>query len=163
MNRARWMKTVAFVLGVLWLLSGVAWADPVGKANVPQILDFGSNRQDPNLVNTESRTFLTNDIFVTFATYYDPNPACATAQPALVQVLFFNLEGQLILTCTANSQPVCLTQSGGVPGSKYRDIVGFVNAGALPAGAYDPYVLVRDCTNVNIFVLKGHTIRVLTP
>ncbi len=167
MKRTPWTTTVVILLGTLWLLSGIAWADPIGPANVPQILDFLSFRQapEPNLPMTESRTFLTSEIFATFATYYDPNPACVGAPPALVQVLFFNLEGQLILTCTANSLPTCVTQSsqGGGAGSKYRDIAGFVNAGALPAGAYDPYVLVRECTNVNIFVLKGHTIRVLNP
>ncbi len=162
MTRTVWMKIVAFVLGALWLLSGVAWADPIGPANVPQILDFISLRNDP--VEAASRTFLTTEIFATLATYYDPNPTCVGVPPALIQVLFFNLEGQLILTCTTTSL-TCGAASGqiGGTGSKYRSIAGVLQAGALPAGAYDPYVLVRDCTNVNIFVLKGHTIRVLTP
>ena len=158
MNRTPWMKTVVFVLAALWMLSGVAWADPVGPANVPQLLNpfsFGEGGQ--------SRAFLTTEQFVIFATYYDPNAACAGVPPVLLQMLLFNLEGQLIFTCTTGSPTCNVGSSQLADGPKYRQITGVFFPGVVAAGAYDPYFLVRDCTNVNIVVLKAPTIRVLTP
>jgi len=57
-NRTPWMTTVAFVLGALWLLTGVAWAQPSGPANVPQILNV---RTFKGVGGDEQRTFLTTD------------------------------------------------------------------------------------------------------
>lgn len=154
MTRALWMRTIAFLLGTVWLLSGIAWADPT----TPQLMNFLSTGD-----TGESRTFTTGEIFATFATYFDPNPACIGVAPPLLQMLFFNLEGQLIFTCTTDT-PTCGLDSFELDTeSKYRLIFGEISAGALPAGAYDPYVLVRDCTNVNVFLLRGQTIRLVTP
>ena len=153
-RRAPWMKTIVFLLGALWLLSGIAWADPT----TPQLMNFLSFGD-----TWESRTFTTGEPFAMLATYFDPNTACVGVPPVLLQMLFFNLEGQLIFTCTTDT-PTC--ELGSIQfdeGSKYRPIFGTFEPGALLPGAYDPYVLVRDCTNVNIFVLKGQTIRVIAP
>jgi hypothetical protein len=148
------MKTIVFLLGALWLLSGIAWADPT----TPQIMNFLSTGE-----TGESRTFTTGETFVMFATYFDPNLACVGVPPVLLQMLFFNLEGQLLFTCTTDT-PTCELDSIEFDvGSKYHTIFGIFTADALAPGAYDPYVLVRDCTNVNIFVLRGQTIRLITP
>jgi hypothetical protein len=148
------MKTIVFLLGALWLLSGIAWADPT----TPQIMNFLSTGD-----TGESRTFTTGETFAMFATYFDSNPACVEVPPVLLQMLFFNLEGQLLFTCTTDT-PTCELDSIEFDvGSKYHTIFGIFEPGALAPGAYDPYVLVRDCTNVNIFVLRGQTIRLITP
>ena len=149
MNRTLWMKTVAFVLGALWLLTGVAWAQPSGPANVPQILNVRTLKGEGG---DEQRTFLTTD-FITFeATYYDPNPVCVEVSPVLRQLLLFNLEGQLLFTFDGGSQ-----DSG--PG--YRLLFSDEIPGDIPAGNYQYIFLVRDCTDVNIFVSGFQTIRVL--
>jgi len=154
MTRAPWMKTIAFLLGALWLLSGIAWAEPT----TPQIMNFLSTGD-----TGESRTFTTGETVVMFATYFDSNPACVEVPPVLLQMLFFNLEGQLLFTCTTDTPTCELDSFEPDVGSKYRQIFGIFEPGALAPGAYDPYVLVRDCTNVNIFVLRGPTIRVIAP
>jgi len=148
---APWMKTIVFLLGALLLLSGIAWAEPT----TPQIMNFLSTGD-----TGESRTFTTGE---TFATYFDSNLDCVGVPPVLLQMLFFNLEGQLLFTCTTDT-PTCELDSFEFDlESRYRQIFGLFAPGALAAGAYDPNVLVRDRTNVNIFVLKGQTIRVIAP
>jgi len=96
-RRAPWMKTIVFLLGALWLLSGIAWADPT----TPQIMNFLSTGDAG-----ESRTFTTGETFAMFATYFDSNLACVGVPPVLLQMLFFNLEGQLLFTCTTDT-PTC--------------------------------------------------------
>ena len=151
MNRTLWMTTVAFVLGALWLLTGVAWAQPSGAANVPQILNV---RTFKGVGGDEQRTFLTTD-FITFeATYYDPNPDCVGESPVLLQLLLFNLEGQLLFTFGAGSENL---------GSGYRLLFLDLFPLEIPAGNYQHLFLVRDCTDVNIFVSGFQTIRVLAP
>jgi hypothetical protein len=49
------------------------------------------------------------------------------------------------------------------PGSKYRLLSANLAPGDLAAGAYTLIFLVRDCTNVNIFVSGAYAIRVVTP
>ena len=154
MTRAPLMKTIAFLLGALWLLSGIAWADPT----TPQIMNFISTGD-----SGESRTFTTGENIAMIATYFDPNLACVSVPPVLLQMLFFNLEGQLLFTCTTDTPTCELASFEFEAGSKYRGIVGIFAPGALAPGAYDPYVLVRDCLSVNIFVLKGQTIRIVAP
>jgi hypothetical protein len=148
------MKTIVFLLGALWLLSGIAWAEPT----TPQIMNFLSTGDAG-----ESRTFTTGETFAVFATYFDSNLACVGVPPVLLQMLFFNLEGQLLFTCTTDTPTCELDSFDPDVGSKYRQIFGIFEPGALQPGSYDPYVLVRDCANVNIFVLKGHTIRIIAP
>jgi len=149
MNRTLWMKTVAFVLGALWLLTGVAWAQPSGPANVPQILNVRTLKGEGG---DEQRTFLTTD-FITFeATYYDPNPDCVGELPVLLQLVLVNLEGQLLFTFDGGSQDL---------GLGYRLLFTDLGPGGLPAGNYQHLFLVRDCTDVNIFVSGFQTIRVL--
>ena len=154
MNRAPWMKTVAIVLVALWLLTGVAWADPSGAANVPQILNVVTGKSAS--LDQQTRTFLTTDPIVAAATYYDPNAGCAGVAPVLIQLLFFNLEGQLLASREdAISTPIAE--------SKYRLLSATLAPGDLVPGAYTLIFLVRDCTNVNIFVSGAYAIRVVTP
>jgi len=152
MNRTLWMTTVAFVLGALWLLTGVAWAQPSGPANVPQILNVRTFKGFPD--GDEQRTFLTTDDITFEATYYDPNPACVGELPVLPQLLLFNLEGQLLPSFEAGSQD---------SGLGYRLLFTDLFPGDLPAGNYQHMFLVRDCTGVNNFVSGFQTIRVLAP
>ena len=155
MNRAPWMNIVAIVLVALWLLTGVAWADPSGAANVPQILNVVTGKSAS--LDQQTRTFLTTDPIVAAATYYDPNAACAEVAPVLLQLLFFNLDGQLLVTREdVTSAPIA-------PGSKYRLLAANLAPGDLAPGAYTLIFLVRDCTNVNIFVSGAYAIRVVTP
>jgi hypothetical protein len=155
MNRAPWMNTVAIVLVALWLLTGVAWADPSGAANVPQVLNVVTGKSAS--LDQQTRTFLTTDPIVAAATYYDPNAACAGVAPVLIQILFFNLEGQLLASREdAISTPVPI-------GPKYRILSINLAPGALAANAYNMVWLVKDCTNVNIFVSGFYPIRVLVP
>jgi len=149
MNRTLWMTTVAFVLGALWLRTGVAWAQPSGPANVPQILNV---RTLKGVGGDEQRTFLTTDPITFEATYYDPNPACVEAAPVLLQLLLFNVEGQILFTFDAGSE---------ISGSGYHLLFDDQNSGDIPAGNYQHIFLVRDCTDVNIFVSGFQTIRVL--
>jgi len=149
MKRTLWMTTVAFVLGALWLQTGVAWAQPSGAANVPQILNV---RTFKGVGGDEQRTFLTTDSITFEATYYDPNPDCVGESPVLLQLLLFNLEGQLLFTFGAGSENL---------GSGYRLLFDDQLPGDIPAGNYQHVFLVRDCTDVNIFVSGFQSIRVL--
>jgi hypothetical protein len=122
-------------------------------ANVPQILNVVTLQ---GIGGSEQRTFLTTD-FITFeATYVDPNPACAGVPPVLGQLLLFTPEGQLLFTFQAGSEAFS-------EGSKSRLLFLDLLPGDLPAGDYQCVFLVRDCTNVNIFVSGFHPIRVLPP
>jgi hypothetical protein len=160
------MKTVACTLGALGLLTGVAWADPVGSADVRQILNMGTFLGPTVASTTQQRTFLTTDPIVAGATYYDSNGACAGVQPTKLQFFAFNLEGQLVLgrdrdtTTGVNSGPPA-------PGSKYQLLRADLDAGALPAGAYNVVFRVWDCTSTDIpaFILVSgfYSIRVLAP
>ena len=122
-------------------------------ASVPQILNVVTLQ---GVGGSEQRTFLTAD-FITFeATYIDPNPACAGVSPVLGQLLLFNPEGQLHFTFAAGSAAFS-------EGSKSRLLFTDLLPGTLPAGDYQYVFLVRDCTNVNIFVSGFQSIRVLPP
>jgi hypothetical protein len=155
------MTTVAFVLGALVLLTGVAWADPSGAANVPQILNVLTFQGTP-VATTQQRTFLTTDPITAVATYYDPNGACAGIAPAVLELLFFNLEGQVIKALDRDvTGGVASTQLA--QGSKYQVLSATLAPGALGAGAYNLLFLVRDCppAGVNIFVSGFYSIRVI--
>ncbi len=127
---------------------------PTGSANVPQILNVITMQ---GMGGSEQQTFLTTDPITAGATYYDPNPTCAGVAPVVRQLLFFNLEGQLLLS----REDVTNTQIA--PGSKYQALALTLAPGALQPGAYNLIFLVRDCTSVNIFVSGFYPIRVLTP
>jgi hypothetical protein len=143
------MTTVAFVLGALWLVTGVAWAQPSGAANVPQILNVRTLKGEGG---DEQRTFLTTDLITFEATYYDANPVCDEAAPVLRQLLLFNIEGQLLFTFDAGSINL---ESG------YRLLFSDQFPGDIPAGNYQHIFLVRDCTDVNNYETGFQTIRVL--
>ncbi len=155
MKRTPWTATVVILLGTLWLLSGIAWADPTGPANVIQINSVVTFN---GATGYFQRTFSTTDPFGVEAVYYDPNPACAGVALPLVQVLFFNLEGQLLFTSIG---------AGNIPlagaSSRYRLLFFNLLPGALPAGNYQVVFLAKDCPNVNILISGLYLIRVLAP
>ena len=121
---------------------------------VPQVLNvtMGTGSE-----GDEQKTFLTTDPITVGATYYDPNPTCVGVEPVVRQLLFFNLEEQLILT----REDVSSSQLAS--GSKYQVLSLSLAPGALPAGAYNLIFLVRDCTNVSSFVSGFYPIVVFTP
>jgi hypothetical protein len=128
---------------------GVGPSEPT----VPQLL----NLKTFDGSGSEQQTFLPTDPIHAEATYFDPNAACAGVAPVLLQLLFFNLDGQLLVTREdVTSAPIA-------PGSKYRLLSANLAPGDLVPGAYTLIFLVRDCTNVNIFVSGAYTIRVVTP
>ncbi len=163
MNRARWTKTVVFVLAILLVLPGGVWADPTGASNVLQILNFRAFKgfTDPNH-GPEQRTFLTTDPITLEATYYDPSDACAGTELPFVQVLFFNLEGQLILSFFGGDGT---TQEPDITGesNKFRLLFLDLFPGQVPAGNYQVTFLAKDCPNVNFIISGLHAIRVLAP
>jgi len=128
---------------------GVGPSEPT----VPQLL----NLKTFDGADSEQQTFLPTDPLHVAATYYDPNPVCAGVAPVLLQLLAFNLEGQLLVTREdVTSAPIA-------PGSKYRLLSANLAPGDLVPGAYTLIFLVRDCTNVNIFVSGFYPILVFTP
>jgi hypothetical protein len=128
---------------------GVGPSEPT----VPQVL----NLKTFDGSGSEQQTFLPTDSIHVEATYFDPNAACAGVAPVLLQLLFFNLDGQLLVTREdVTSAPIA-------PGSKYRLLSANLAPGDLVPGAYTLIFLVRDCTNVNIFVSGAYAIRVVTP
>jgi len=127
---------------------GVGPSEPT----VPQVL----NLKTLDGSGSEQQTFLPTDPIHVEATYFDPNLACAGVPPVLLQLLLFNPEGHLLYTFAAGSETLSA-------GSKSRLLFSDLLPGALPAGTYQHVFLVRDCTNVNIFVSGFQAIRVLTP
>ena len=155
MKRAPWTKTVVTLLGILWLLSGVAWADPTGPADVIQILNV---RTFQGFGGSEQKTFNRTDLFTIEAAYYDPRAACDGIVPGLVQVHFFNLEGQLLRTFDGGDEPLDDGAS-----TKYRLLFLDLSPGDLPAGSFQVVFLATDCQNVNILISGLNLIRVLGP
>jgi len=168
MHRAFWirMKTVAFTLGALGLLTGVAWADPSGEANIRQILNGGTFLGPTLTPTTQQRTFLTTDAIGAIATYYEPADACAAADPTTVKFFVLNLEGQVVLGKNRDT-------TGGVTNtrigtSKYQALIANLDAGELPAGSYNLVFRVTDCTStaeIPVFIMVSgfYSIRVLAP
>jgi len=123
------------------------------EPTVPQLL----NLKTFDGSGSEQQTFLPTDPIHAEATYFDPNAACAGVAPVLLQLLVFNLDGQLLVTREdVTSAPIA-------PGSKYRLLSANLAPGDLVPGAYTLVFLVRDCTNVNIFVSGFYPILVFTP
>jgi hypothetical protein len=165
MKRTLWMTTVAFVLAALWLRTGVAWAQPTGAANVLQILNVRTLAGD---LGDEQRTFNTTNFITIEATLYDPNIACVGALPALLQLLLFNLEGQLLVTFFEAAPGVNIGSFSGAAfnppmSTRYRLLFVDLDPGVLAAGNYKFVWLVKDCTGVNFIVSDFHVIRVLAP
>jgi hypothetical protein len=140
-------------------------ARPQGAACDIGAVEVAAEPPVPQLLNlktfdgsgSEQQTFLPTDPIHAEATYFDPNAACAGVAPVLLQLLFFNLDGQLLVTREdVTSAPIA-------PGSKYRLLSATLAPGDLVPGAYTLIFLVRDCTNVNIFVSGFYPILVFTP
>ena len=159
MRRAWRVKQLGFsfvVAFVVAMLAGVAWADPVGTANVPQILNAKTVRSTGL---SEQRTFRTTDgnIFFT-ATYYDNNNACAGVAPVLLKFFAFNSEGVLVRESD-------LTGEGPGAGSHYTGINVGIDASTFAGpGTYSYSYLIRDCTNtISLVLTPFETFRLVAP
>jgi len=145
MKRTWWMTQVGVSLVSVAMLAGVVWADPVGTANVVQILNARTIRSSGA---SEQRTFRTTDGNINFtATYYDDNDACAGLDPALIVHYVFNSEGLLVRESN-------LTGEGPSLGSHYTNVNVGEDAGTFAGpGTYSYTYLIRDCTNTKAIVL----------
>ena len=155
MKCALWMKQVGVCLMAVAMTAGVAWADPTGAANVPQILNGVTLK---GAGGSEQRTFLTTDLISFEATYYDPEAACAGVAPMYVQWFLFNLVGKFIAgPVPAGSEPFA-------PGSKYQLLFLDLAPNSLAPDSYKFTFLVRSCDDVISVVLPEFlTIRVVAP
>ena len=155
MKRALWMKQVGVCLMAVAMTAGIAWADPTGAANVPQILNGVTLKGEGG---SEQRTFLTTDLISFEATYYDPADACAGVAPVFVQWFLFNLEGKSV------GGPPSAGSAPSAPGSKYRLLFLDLAPNSLAPDSYKFTFLVRSCNDVISVVLPEFlTIRVFTP
>ena len=149
MKRTWWMTQAGcgiVVVVAVAVLAGVAWADPVGTANVVQILNAQTVR---SVGASEQRTFRTTDGNIIFtATYYDDNNACVDVAPALNVLFVFNSEGLLV-------REINLTAIDFTPlGSHYANLNAGVDASTFAGpGTYSYSWLLRDCTNTKAIVL----------
>jgi len=145
---------ICVTLIAVLLLTGSAWADPTGSADLHQIMAGSTERQFPLSLQ---RTFLTFEAIVLEATYYDPSAFCVGPNPRFAQLFVFNPEGLLISVFTPSVTSSTL-------GFRYRVLtVGFL-ASLLGPGTYKFTFLVRDCTDTKSVVLPEFlTFRVLNP
>ncbi len=156
MKRTVWMKLVGFCLVVVTMLAGVAYADPIGPANVPQIL-LGSSFSGTGSLQL---TFLTTDTIAFTADYYDPNPVCAGVAPLVAQFFVFDLEGVVLVGLNAGTGPV----TGTAISSKYRALGVALPPGFFPPGSYRFIFLVRSCDNaISVALPEFVTFRVFSP
>jgi hypothetical protein len=159
MKRTWWMTQAGcgiVVVVAVAMLTGVAWADPVGTANVPQILNARTVR---SAGLSEQRTFRTTDGNIIFtATYYDSNPTCVGVAPLHLEFFAFNSEGVLVRQSD-------LTGQGPGPGSHYTNVNVGIDAGTFAGpGTYSYSYLTRDCTNAISLVLTPFaTFRLVAP
>ena len=155
MKRALWMKQIGVCLMAVAMTAGVAWADPTGAANIPQILNGVTLKGEGG---SEQRTFLTTDLISFEATYYDPAPACAGGVPVFVRWFLFNLEGEFIAgDAPAGSDPLA-------PGSKYRLLFLDLGPNSLAPDSYKFTFLVRSCNDaISVVLPEFLTIRVFAP
>lgn len=156
MKRTVWLKQACICLMIVALAAGKAYADPIGNANVPQIL-LGLTA-NPSPISFQL-TFLTTEPITFDATYYDPNPGCAGVPPVFAQLYVFNLEGLFITEVSAANGPLSAPFS-----SKYRELFATLSPGALGAGSYKFTFLVGSCNNAFSVVLPELlTFRVINP
>ncbi len=156
MKRGWWMKCIGFCLVAMMMLAGVAWADPVGTANVPQVLNARTVRSTNS---SQQRTFRTTDGNILFtATYYDDQDACVGVAPVLIQFFAFNSEGVLV-------RQADLTGEGPALGSHNTFLnVGLDASTFAGPGTYSYSYLIRDCTNTRSLVLTPfETFRLVAP
>jgi len=157
MKHTWWMTQAGcgiVVVVAVAMLAGVAWADPVGTADVPQILDAET------FAGTSSqRTFRTTDGNINFnATYYDNNAACSGEAPTFTQIFVFNLEGLFINQFTAGATGIASQ------GPKYQLLNIGIDASIFGAGSFKFTFLVRDCTDTKSVILPELvTFRVVAP
>ncbi len=155
MKRALWMKQLGVCLMAVAMTAGVAWADPTGNANVPQILNGVTLK---GVGGSEQRTFLTTDPVTFEATYYDPAVACAGFEPVFVLWFLFNLEGKFI------DGQVPAGNEAFSPGSKYRLLFLDLAPNSLAPDSYRFTFLVRSCNDtISVVLPEFLTIRVFAP
>ncbi len=136
-----WITRMALCFAIVAILAGVAWADPIGTANRPQIMNGFTHAGAPSV--SIQRTFRTIDSIAFEATYYDSNAACSGAAPTSIALLILDLEGRLLVSSPALSFP-------SPQGPKYRVLFNsFLSVAAIPLapGAYRWTYLLRDCVN----------------
>ena len=146
MKRASWMTQAGrgiVVAVAVAILAGVAWADPTGNANVPQIQFFANSNVAGGFTQ---RTFLTTDPIRIRAIYYDPLLACDGVAPTFVQLFVFTAEGRFLGQFDGTSSAFSASNS------KSRELQISLAAGTLPAGTFKFTFLVRDCTNTKSVV-----------
>ena len=145
---------ICVTLIAVFLLSGSAWADPTGLADLPQIMAGLPGRQFPPSVQ---RTFLTFETIALEATYYDPSASCTGLNPRLAQMFVFNPEGVLRaqFSVSVTASPL---------GFKYKLLTIQFAAGLLGPGTYKYTYLLRDCTdNISVVLPEFLSFRVLIP
>jgi hypothetical protein len=159
MKRNAWLRQAGFsavVVAAVAMLTGVAWADPVGTASVFQFVTAKVFPAD----ETAQQTYRTTDEIGFRADYFDPNLVCAGVAPVLAQLFIFTAEGLFV-------KQVSMSNGPGFFGAKYRGVFdSFATAGSIPLtpGSYTATILVRDCTNMNSIVLTPFlSFRVVAP
>ena len=155
MTRSPGLKRLAVVLGALWMLNGIAWAQPTDPANLPQILNV---RTYQGIGGKEQRTFLPTGPISFEASYYDPSAACAGVAPVFVQWFLFNLEGKFLAGEEfAGSDPF-------TPTSKYRLLFLDLVPNSLAPDSYRFTFLVRSCNDsISVVLPEFLMIRVVAP
>ena len=155
MKRTLWMKQFGVYLMAVAMTAGVAWADPTGAANVPQILNGVTLK---GVGGSEQRTFLSTDPISFEATYYDPLSGCAGVEPEFVQGFLFNQEGEVL------SSAIAADSDAFSSGSKYRQLFLDLAPNQLPPNSYRFSFLVRSCDDaISVLLPEFLAIRVVAP
>jgi hypothetical protein len=144
MKQVWWMKQVGICLVALTMLTGVAWADPIGTASVFQFVSFFAF----NDVEVPQQVFRSTDNIGFRAVYFDPNADCAGVAPVLARLIILTAEGRVITQISAFHDEL-------VGGQKTHGV--FVNvtpaSSLLVPGSYYATYVVRECSNTFSTVL----------
>lgn len=115
----------------------------------------------PPTPQQQQQIFRTTDSILAGATYYNPTEARLGVPPAAVKLFIFTREGQLILGRNLDTTGgVSSTQIGT---SKHQALLGTVEPGVLPSGAYNVVFWVKDCTNTDVLMPEFAAFQVFGP
>ena len=146
MRRVSWVKQAGFclvaVVGVA-MVAGVAWADPVGTADLPQI-------SNPIIFSSggEQRTFRTTDPISFLVNYYDNDAACHGVPPTSVQLGLFNIQGRLIQQVEGGSVPDGASLGGRILFKEFASVASI----PLTPGGYGFTFTVFGCNGAKVVV-----------